>query len=220
MKAGSSPRKIGQMSPIRSPSNHAGPRNFSSLTGSVGEREGENTENSSKYSVNESPRDNSDFGSPFSIRPRTIRCLNIQRSSTSESVEQPIMRKDDLLSLCLNLEPTKGQNSLENLWKADKPTIIHEDYEQFVKKNLFNFSIIKKYCEEITNQPFDTMLATDSTVGKWLDEEVHSLQTDLLAMGKELSRYKIDTSILDIYRNLLILVGKRYILLYQLTVVS
>jgi hypothetical protein len=167
---------------------------------------------------NENDFNSSDFGSPYSARSSASMLLKVQRSSTSESIDQLITCNDQNNHDTSNHR--KEKFSLEDLARVERPQQpqIHEEYEYFVNRNLFNFMIIKKYCEEITAQPFEAMMATDMTVGRWLDEEISTLQSTVMSMGRELSKYKIDTSILDIYRNLLIMVGKRYALLDGLMV--
>lgn len=89
-------------------------------------------------------------------------------------------------------------------------------YEAFVNKNIEGYEIIKKYCEELTESPYEELLPTDVTMGRWLEDSISSLSGELLPMIGELTRFKIDISVLDIYRNLLMLVGKRYALLVTL----
>lgn len=93
-------------------------------------------------------------------------------------------------------------------------------YESFVNKNIDGFEIIKKYCEELTVFPYEEMLPTDKILGRWLEETISSLSSELLPMIGELHRFKIDTSVLDIYRNLLQLIGKRYTFLSHLPMVG
>ena len=161
----------------------------------------------------------SDFGlrSPYSIKSSSSKFLKVYRSLTTESVEQMTNHNDKNDQLDLN--KWKEHLSLENLEAVEKPQLqIHEEYENFVKRNLFNFGVIKRYCEEITAQPFEAMMATDEAVGRWLDQEIQTLQTKILGMGRELSKYKIDTTILDVYKNMLIMISKRYALLNSLSV--
>ena len=107
---------------------------------------------------------------------------------------------------------------LANITLSTQNLGITEDYEDFVNKNLLNISIIKKYCQEITASPFEEMIQTDIAMGKWLEDTTSRLSEEILPMISELSRFRIDTSILDIYRNLLQLIGKRYALLQPLVV--
>lgn len=58
--------------------------------------------------------------------------------------------------------------------------------------------------------PYESNLANDIIVGRWLDTILPQLSSDLMPLLQELARFKIDTSVLDIYKNLLILIGKRF----------
>ena len=58
--------------------------------------------------------------------------------------------------------------------------------------------------------PYESNLANDIMVGRWLDTILPQLSSDLMPLLLELARFKIDTSVLDIYKNLLILIGKRF----------
>lgn len=180
--------------------------------------EGESAQDTNRIN-NETFSSCSDFGlgSPYSIKSSNSRFLKVQRSSTTESVEQMVNHYDQ--NDQLSSDNWKEHLSLENLESVEIPQPqIHEEYEYFVKRNLFNFGVIKKYCEEITAQPFEAMMATDAAVGRWLDQEIQTLQTKIMCMGRELAKYRIDTTILDIYRNMLIMIGKRYALLNSLIV--
>ena len=93
------------------------------------------------------------------------------------------------------------------------------EYEAFVNKNLFNYGIISLYCDELTENPYEDNLATDLVLGKWLDEIIQALNSELIPLICDVIKFKIDISILDIYRNLMILVGKRFELLSGMAVV-
>jgi hypothetical protein len=215
----SSPRKNLSTSNKTPPSSQPMPLNF---TDSIGKSRFSSKLERGHYTnrINNETFSNcsdSGLGSPYSIKSSSSKFLKVYRSSTTESVEQMTNHKDKNDQLYLN--NWKEHLSLENLVAVEKPQPqIYEEYEHFVKRNLFNFWVIKRYCEEITAQPFEAMMATDAAVGRWLDQEIQTLQTKILGMGRELSKYKIDTTILDVYKNMLIMISKRYALLNSLSV--
>lgn len=83
-------------------------------------------------------------------------------------------------------------------------------YRVFAHLNIQNYEIINAYCEELMTNPYESNLANDIMVGRWLDTILPQLSSDLMPLLQELARFKIDTSVLDIYKNLLILIGKRF----------
>lgn len=94
------------------------------------------------------------------------------------------------------------------------------NYRLFARKNIFNIDILNIYCDELTNTPYQENIQNDLVVGKWLDEIIPSLSQELFPLIQEVARFHIDTSILDIYKNLLISIGKRYELVMKLVVGS
>ena len=143
-----------------------------------------------------------------------------QRSSTMESLTDSL-GQPSMLTPQVKTQERKQTNNFSELCELavqNECETRTSPYESFVNMNLENYGIIKKYCEELTETPFEEMLTTDTAIGKWLEEVVTSLTAELIPMIDDLARFKIDTSILDIYRNLLQLVGKRYTLLSTLTV--
>lgn len=87
---------------------------------------------------------------------------------------------------------------------------LNQNYKLFVRKNMFNLDIIMLYLEELASNPYEENLQNDIAVGKWLDEITPPLGQELFAIMPEVARFHIDTSILDVYKNLLIGIGKRY----------
>lgn len=83
-------------------------------------------------------------------------------------------------------------------------------YRGFANKNIANIEILSTYCDELTNDPYEGSFQQDVIVGRWLDEIIPNLSQELFPLMSEVSKFHIDTSILDIYKNLLVQIGKRY----------
>jgi len=110
------------------------------------------------------------------------------------------------------LSPTTPNSSRRVEWdhKSLSDQQVSPQYKDFVRKNIQYHNIIHAYCEDLLSSPYEENLQNDIMVGKWLDEIIPPLSKELLALMPEVSRYKVDTTVLDVYKNLLILVGKRY----------
>lgn len=93
---------------------------------------------------------------------------------------------------------------------GDDNNEVSMNYRVFAKRNIFNIDIINLYCDELANTPYEHNMPNDLIIGRWLDEIIPSLGQELFPLMQEVARFRIDTSILDIYKNLLISIGKRY----------
>lgn len=120
------------------------------------------------------------------------------------------------------LSPTTPNSSRRTEWdhKSLSDQQVSAQYTDFVRKNVQYHNIIHAYCEDLISSPYEENLQNDIMVGKWLDEIIPPLSKELLALMPEVSRYKVDTTVLDVYKNLLILVGKRYDIEMKLVVRS
>lgn len=94
------------------------------------------------------------------------------------------------------------------------------NYKIFAKRNIFNIDILNIYCDELANLPYEDNMQNDLTVGRWLDEIIPSLSQELFPLMQEVARFRIDTSTLDIYKNMLISIGKRYELTSKIMVIT
>jgi hypothetical protein len=110
------------------------------------------------------------------------------------------------------MSPTTPNSARRAEWdhKSLSDQQVSSQYKEFVRKNVQYHNIIHAYCEDLITSPYEENLQNDIMVGKWLDEIIPPLSKELLALMPEVSRYKVDTTVLDVYKNLLILVGKRY----------
>lgn len=140
------------------------------------------------------------FNSPY----RLITLKNTESNFSTASIDKPTSGFKSFLR----------QQGTDDL--ADDACLLADEqsttsaYRQFASLNIQNYEIINAYCEELMANPYESNLSNDIMVGRWLDTIVPQLSSDLMPLLQELARFKIDTSILDIYKNLLILIGKRF----------
>jgi hypothetical protein len=85
-----------------------------------------------------------------------------------------------------------------------------ERFSNFIDQNLGNLDIMNKYCEELQQKPYDDNLEIDIMAGRWLEELIVKLSKDIIDFINHYTKIKIDTSIIDIYKNYLILISQRY----------
>lgn len=102
--------------------------------------------------------------------------------------------------------------------EKEAPGEVSVSYKMFVNRNVNNLEIISLYCDELVTTPYQENLQNDIMLGKWLDEVTPRLSQDLFPLIQEVAKYHIDTSILDIYKNLMIQVSKRYSIQLKLAV--
>lgn len=98
--------------------------------------------------------------------------------------------------------------------------IDHEDFQKlfgqeqrfssFIDQNLANLDIMNKYCQELLQKPYEENLDNDVMAGRWLEELIVRLSKDIIDFINHHTKIKIDTSIIDIYKNYLILISQRY----------
>ena len=151
---------------------------------------------------------------PFSNHSARNISLRVEESS-GYKLSLNVQRVED----CYNtnsedflLSPTTPNSSrrVERGHKSLSDQEVSAQYKEFVRKNIQYHNIIHAYCEDLISSPYEENLQNDVMVGKWLDEIIPPLSKELLALMPEVSKYKVDTTVLDVYKNLLILVGRRY----------
>lgn len=116
------------------------------------------------------------------------------------------------------LQSQRGFNTETDSVGAAEDENTSISYRLFAKQNLQNYEIINVYFEELLASPYEDNLASDILVGRWLEVVIPELNKDLMPLLQELACFRIDTSILDVYKNLLILISKRYDLVSKLVV--
>ena len=107
-----------------------------------------------------------------------------------------------------------------DLFGAREDLGISASYAKFARRTIANIEIINLYCAEVINSPYEENIQTDLVVGRWLDQTIPSLSQELYPLLGEMARFHIDTSILDIYKNLLIFIGQRYKTIVRILVLS
>lgn len=109
--------------------------------------------------------------------------------------------------LCISSQSPKEDSEYSSLMENKNISL---EYRLFVKLNLANYEIINLYFDELNDSPYEENLQNDISVGKWLDEILPHLSQQLFPLLPEVAKYRVDTSVLDLYKNLLVAIGKRY----------
>ena len=158
------------------------------------------------------------------IRSSTIDEGNLQDYMSFKSLSNRVMSANQSFGLTLHVpqreDHTDGiESPITTGSDRKRPWVVSEQYKMFANKNVEYHEIVKIYCDDLVSNPYEENLQNDIMIGKWLDGIIPKLSHELSILMLEASRFKVDSTVLDVYKNLLSLVGKRYAIQMKIEVI-